>query len=87
MRPTATFASKTGRKPAVGSGSGAGSLETPGPGAYKTVTATTAFKTMVVPPKNQFFGSSSRRFAGSSRLNCEFTVCRLVVAVAAVAIV
>ena len=43
VRPTATFASKTGRKVATGGAVG----ETPGPGAYKTVSATTAFKTAV----------------------------------------
>ena len=111
IRPTATFASRTARKAGAGS-----AVFTPGPGAYGTVEATTAFKTAVsnathttsrtkqgvcalgnmvgrsctlmqplslwlwfarsrhlfqaIPRKNQFFGSSSRRFAGSSRLNC-----------------
>lgn len=65
VRPTATFASRTGRKAGVPVAGG----DTPGPGAYATVRATTSFKTKEVPKRNQFFSSTSRRFQGPSRLN------------------
>lgn len=61
-RQSSTFASRTKRTGGIPSTGAA--AEEPGPGAYG-VHKLSAFEKKTVPTRNQFFGSTSRRFAGS----------------------